>query len=189
MSQSGADISSQDSVIRMARAVDFAAHRHSAQRRKGIMAEPYIIHLTEVARLLAEATDGTDTGLVMAGLLHDTIEDTATTEKDLRDAFGDDVTSLVLEVTDDKSLPRDERKRLQVELAPAKTLRARMIKIADKTSNLHSLAESPPVGWTAHRKAEYVAWARRVVEACGPTNARLEALFAQAAAAGSSRAR
>jgi guanosine-3',5'-bis(diphosphate) 3'-pyrophosphohydrolase len=178
-----------NAVVELARAMDFAAHRHSAQRRKGIMAEPYIIHLTEVARLLAEATDGTDTPLVIAGLLHDTIEDTATTAEDLRGAFGDDVTSLVLEVTDDKRLARDERKRLQIELAPSKTLRARMIKIADKTSNLHSLADSPPVGWTAHRKAAYVVWARRVVEACGPTNARLEALFAQAAAAGSARAR
>jgi (p)ppGpp synthase/HD superfamily hydrolase len=170
-------------VVELTRAMDFAAHRHSAQRRKGIRAEPYIIHLTEVARLLAEATDGTDTPLLIAGLLHDTIEDTATTEADLRAAFGDEVTSLVLEVTDDKRLPREDRKRLQVELAPSKTLRARMIKIADKTSNLHSLADSPPVGWTAHRKAEYVAWARRVVEACGPTNGRLEALFVKAAEA------
>jgi (p)ppGpp synthase/HD superfamily hydrolase len=168
-------------VVELARAMDFAAHRHSAQRRKGIRAEPYIIHLTEVARLLAEATDGADTGLVIAGLLHDTIEDTATTGEDLRAAFGDDVTSLVLEVTDDKRLPREERKRLQIELASSRTLRARMIKIADKTSNLHSLAESPPVGWSAHRKAEYEAWARLVVDACGPTNARLESLFAQAA--------
>ena len=175
-------------VVALARAMDFAAHRHSAQRRKGIMAEPYVIHLTEVARLLAEATEGTDTELVIAGLLHDTIEDTATTEEDLRAAFGDDVAGLVLEVTDDKRLPREERKRLQIEHAPSKSRRARMIKIADKTSNLHSLSDSPPVGWSAHRKAEYVAWARRVVEACGPTNERLEALFAQAAAAQAARA-
>jgi guanosine-3',5'-bis(diphosphate) 3'-pyrophosphohydrolase len=174
-------------IVELVRAVDFAAHRHSAQRRKGIKAEPYIIHLTEVARLLAEATDGKDPGLVIAGLLHDAIEDTATTQEDLRAAFGDDVASLVLEVTDDKRLPREERKRLQIELAPSKSLRARMIKIADKTSNLHSLADSPPVGWSAHRRAEYVDWARRVVAACGPTNARLEALFAQAAAAASHR--
>lgn len=168
-------------IVELARAMDFAAHRHSAQRRKGIMAEPYVIHLTEVARLLAEATEGEDPGLVIAGLLHDSIEDTATTEADLRAAFGDDVTSLVLEVTDDKRLSREERRRLQVELAPKKSLRARMIKIADKTSNLHSLAESPPVGWSAHRRAEYVTWARSVVAACGPTNECLERLFREAA--------
>ena len=167
-------------VIALARAMDFAAQRHASQRRKGALGEPYIIHLTEVARLLAEASEGKDANLVIAGLLHDTIEDTATTEADLRAGFGDDVASLVLEVTDDKSLPREERKRLQVVLAPRKSLRARMIKIADKTANLHSLAESPPLGWSAHRRADYVDWARSVVSACGPTSPALERLFSEA---------
>jgi (p)ppGpp synthase/HD superfamily hydrolase len=163
--------------------MDFASHRHAGQRRKGFRAEPYDIHLTEVARLLAEATDGADPRLVIAGLLHDTLEDTATTTGELRERFGEDVASLVLEVTDDKKLDRVERKRLQVEQAPSKSLRARMIKIADKTANLRSLHESPPVGWSPRRRADYVAWARDVVAACGPTNEMLERLFAEAAAA------
>lgn len=167
----------------MARALDFAARRHAGQRRKGLSAEPYVNHLTEVALLLAEASEGKDPELVMAGLLHDTIEDTGTTREELAEAFGQDVASLVVEVTDDTSLPREERKQRQVQTAPSKSGRARMIKLADKIANLHSLALSPPVGWTGKRKREYVAWAREVAAACGPTSRKLEALFAEAARA------
>ncbi len=168
-------------IVGVARALDFAARKHAHQRRKGIRAEPYVNHLTEVALLLAEASEGRDPGLVMAGLLHDTIEDTETTLEELRDAFGDDVATLVAEVTDDTRLPREERKRRQVQSAPSRSARARMIKLADKTANLHSIHESPPVGWSSRRKREYVAWAREVAAACGPTNDRLEAAFEAAA--------
>ncbi len=167
-------------ILGVARALDFAARRHATQRRKGLKAEPYINHLTEVALLLAEATDGADPALVMAGLLHDTLEDTGTTRAELLDAFGDDVASLVAAVTDDKGLPREERKRRQVETAPGKSARARMLKIADKIANLRSLTESPPLGWSSRKKQEYAAWAREVVAACGPTNELLEKLFAEA---------
>ena len=167
----------------MARALDFAARRHAGQRRKGLSAEPYVNHLTEVALLLAEASDGKDPELVMAGLLHDTIEDTDTTRAELVEAFGEEVAGLVFEVTDDTSLPREERKRRQVRTAPSKSLRARMIKLADKIANLHSIAVSPPVGWSGRRKREYVAWAREVAAACGPTNRMLEELFFDAARA------
>jgi (p)ppGpp synthase/HD superfamily hydrolase len=170
-------------TVGIARALDFAARKHAHQRRKGLRAEPYINHLTEVALLLAEASDGTDPQLVMAGLLHDTIEDTETTRAELAGTFGEDVASLVAEVTDDTSLPRDERKKRQVQTAPSKSARARMIKLADKIANLHSIAESPPVGWSGRRKREYIAWAREVAAACGPTNERLEELFEQAARA------
>jgi (p)ppGpp synthase/HD superfamily hydrolase len=170
-------------IVGIARALDFAARKHAHQRRKGLRAEPYINHLTEVALLLAEACDGADPGLVMAGLLHDTIEDTETTRGELVEAFGEDVASLVAEVTDDPRLLRDERKRRQVETAPTKSVRARMIKLADKIANLHSIVESPPVGWSGRRKREYVAWAREVANACGPTNERLERLFEMAARA------
>ncbi len=168
-------------IVGIARALDFAARTHASQRRKGLKAEPYINHLTEVALLLAEATDGGDPALVMAGLLHDTIEDTMTRREELATVFGEEVAALVEEVTDDASLGRDARKRRQVETAPGKSTRARMIKIADKTANLHSLVESPPVGWSAKRKKEYIAWAKEVVAACGPTHPGLEALFERAA--------
>jgi (p)ppGpp synthase/HD superfamily hydrolase len=170
-------------IVSITRAMDFAAHKHATQRRKGIRAESYVIHLTEVARLLAEATDGADPGLVMAGMLHDTVEDTDTTPQELASTFGPEIASIVAEVTDDKSLDKQERRRLQIQTAPGKSLRARMLKIADKIANLRSIRESPPIGWTAHRKSEYVAWAREVVKACGQTNALLEAWFEVAAAA------
>ncbi len=168
-------------MLGVTRAMDFAARRHSTQRRKGLKAEPYINHLTEVALLLAEATDGADPALVMAGLLHDTLEDTVTTRAELVEAFGDDVASLVAAVTDDKELLRDQRKRRQVESAPGKSPRARMLKIADKIANLRSLTESPPLGWSARKRHEYAVWAREVVAACGPTNELLERLFADIA--------
>jgi len=168
-------------IVEVTRALDFAARKHATQRRKGIRAEPYVNHLAEVALLLAEATQGDDSGLVAAGLLHDTLEDTVTSRAELAAAFGEEIALLVEEVTDDKTLDRERRKRMQVETAPAKSLRARMIKIADKTANLRSIAESPPVGWSAGRRQDYIDWAREVVAACGPTNAQLEARFEEAA--------
>lgn len=164
-------------LVLLTRAADYAARQHLAQRRKGERAEPYINHLTEVATLLAEATDGKDVVLVMGGLLHDTLEDTDSTYEDLVQRFGPEVAALVAEVTDDKSLRKEERKRLQVEKAASKSPRARMLKIADKTSNLRSLIESPPKGWTEERLRDYVVWAEQVVRSCRGLNARLEAFF------------
>jgi (p)ppGpp synthase/HD superfamily hydrolase len=164
-------------VVKLSQAADYAARRHSAQRRKGAAAEPYINHLTEVATMLAEATDGRDLVLVMGGLLHDTLEDTDATYADLVERFGAEVADLVREVTDDKSLPKDARKRLQVETTPRKSARAKLLKIADKTSNLQSLVGSPPTGWTEERLRDYVVWAEQVVRACRGLNAKLEARF------------
>lgn len=130
-----------------------------------------------MAALLAEATDGADVVLLMGGLLHDTLEDTDATYEDLMERFGADVAALVAEVTDDKSLPKDERKRLQVETAGSKTRRAKLLKIADKTSNLRSLVRSPPSGWTEQRLRDYVVWAEAVVRSCRGLNASLEAGF------------
>ena len=167
-------------LLLVVRALEFAARRHAAQRRKGAAAEPYVNHLAEVARLLAEACDGRDAELVAAGLLHDTLEDTATRAEELEREFGLVVLGLVREVTDDKSLPRLERKRLQVQTAGGKSPRARMIKIADKTSNLRSILTSPPAGWGRRRRQEYFLWAARVVERCRGVSAPLEAAFDQA---------
>jgi (p)ppGpp synthase/HD superfamily hydrolase len=169
-----------DALLLVVRALEFAARRHSAQRRKGPAAEPYVNHLAEVARLLAEAGGAggaADPELVAAGLLHDTLEDTATRAEELESEFGPGVLSLVREVTDDKSLPRRERKRLQVETSRKKSVRARMIKIADKTSNLRSLLASPPVGWSRRRRLEYLHWAAQVVERCRGVSPELEAAF------------
>jgi len=144
-------------------AVVFASKKHSNHRRMGIAAEPYINHLVEVGALVAGALSEPDTNLVIAALLHDTIEDAGVTIEELTQHFGPDVAGLVAEVTDDKSLPKQERKRLQTLNAPLKSERAQMIKIADKISNLRSLQCSPPVGWDSERKTEYVRWAKQVV--------------------------
>lgn len=170
-------------VLDFARAFDFAARKHAEQRRKGAGGEPYVNHLAEVALLLAEATGGGDPSLVIAGLLHDTIEDTGTTSEELEREFGVEVAALVREVTDDKRLPQAERKRLQVRTAATKSDRARLLKIADKTSNLRSVASSPPLGWSAERRREYVAWAREVVDQCRGLSASLERVFDLACAA------
>jgi guanosine-3',5'-bis(diphosphate) 3'-pyrophosphohydrolase len=171
-------------IVAVARALDFAARKHSKQRRKGEAGEPYVNHLAEVARLVAEATDGKDAVAVLAALLHDAIEDTPTTREELEAEFGRDVAQVVAEVTDDKSLPKAERKRLQVESAPHKSARAKLIKIADKTSNLRSIAGSPPLGWDLKRQREYFDWAARVVAGCRGTNPTLERWFDEAHAAG-----
>ena len=168
----------------VARALDFAARKHSNQRRKGEAGEPYVNHLAEVARLVAEATEGKDTIAVLAALLHDAIEDTPTTREELEREFGREVADIVAEVTDDKSLPKAERKRLQVETAAGKSRRAKLVKIADKTSNLRSIAKSPPVGWDLERQREYFDWAARVVAGCRGTSAALERWFDEAHAAG-----
>src|SRR5262245_1497677 len=164
-------------IMLTARAADFAARRHVDQRRKGAAREPYINHLAEVATLLADATDGQDAVLVAAGYLHDTLEDTATSYEELVQLFGPDVADVVAEVTDDKSLPKAERKRRQIETASHKRARARLLKIADKTSNLRALTASPPADWDMERVAEYPEWAVQVVDRCRGLNRRLEQAF------------
>jgi len=173
---------SDKGTLLIARAADFAARRHADQRRKGAAREPYINHLTEVAGLLAQATDGANPTVVAAGLLHDTLEDTETEFEELQKLFGRDVAKIVAEVTDDKSLPKAERKRLQVKNTPKKSREARLVKIADKTSNLRSLANSPPTDWNNRRTGEYIDWAEQVVDGCRGLNAKLEQIFDVAAA-------
>ena len=168
-------------VQTLTKAFLFATEKHKQQRRKGEAGETYVLHLAEVADLVSTATIGNDLDLVIAALLHDTIEDTGTTAKELRECFGDDVTDLVLEVTDDKELPKKVRKALQVAKAGEKTDRAKVLKLADKTSNLRSITNSPPADWSADRKREYVDWARRVTEGLSGVNPWIEGQFDKAA--------
>src|ERR1700742_3375261 len=125
-------------------AAELAARRHNRMARKGRGDEPYINHLAEVANLLATATDGADAELVAAGWLHDTIEDTDTTREELAQKFSERVASLVVECTDDMSLPKAERRRRQIVDAPKKSASARLIKIADKISNVGARIHSDP---------------------------------------------
>ncbi|HSM43294.1 MAG TPA: HD domain-containing protein [Afifellaceae bacterium] len=173
--------------ITVLQAADTAARWHVSQRRKGENAEPYINHLLHVAAMVTEATNGKDPELAIAALLHDAIEDQQISRDKIAEEFGDDVASLVAEVTDDKSLPKQERKELQVKHAPHKSDRAKIIKLADKTSNLLALADSPPADWSMDRRREYVVWARQVVDGlrgvCPPLEARFDAAAKQAEAA------
>ena len=174
-------------LLLFARALDFAARKHVHQRRKGELAEPYINHLAEVARLLAAATEGRDAVVTVAGILHDTLEDTATSYDELAAEFGDEIAALVREVSDDTTKSRTERKQLQILQTAKASKRAKMIKLADKTSNLHSIINSPPRGWDLARKKEYFDWARRVADGCRGVSAYLEEEFDRAWRLGTSR--
>jgi (p)ppGpp synthase/HD superfamily hydrolase len=139
------------------KAAMIAAEWHSEQRRKGEKAEPYVNHLIEVAQLVSMADPG-NTDLIVAALLNDAIEDQKKSRDEIAALFGERVARLVDEATDDKSLPKPERKRLQIETAPNKSRDAKLLKLADKTSNLRSVAKSPPAHWSDDRRREYVAW-------------------------------
>ena len=180
----------KDSLALVSRAADYAARRHVGQRRKGVSQEPYVNHLAEVAHLLAQALVQPRPQLLAAAWLHDTLEDTCPTREDYENAraeieqlFGPAVLEIVLEVTDDKSLPKAERKRLQVETTARKSPDARLLKLADKTSNLYALALSPPKDWDRERMVAYIRWAEAVVASCRGCNAELERAFDMAAAA------
>ncbi|HEX5420938.1 MAG TPA: HD domain-containing protein [Gammaproteobacteria bacterium] len=156
----------------------FAAEKHRDQRRKGARASPYINHPIAVAELLAVVGGISDAAALEAAVLHDTIEDTQTTAEELENAFGAEVRGLVVEVTDDKKLPKEERKRKQIEHAPHLSGRAKAIKIADKICNVRDMADAPP-DWPLERRMDYLAWAEKVVAGCRGTNAELEQCFDQ----------
>jgi (p)ppGpp synthase/HD superfamily hydrolase len=163
--------------IAVLNAADAAARWHVHQRRKGAAKEPYINHLLEVGALVAEATDGNDPQLVIAALLHDAIEDCEVPYNLIAKTFGTDVADLVAEVTDDKTLEKAERKNRQVETAHKKTSRAKLLKLADKTSNLRALVSSPAPDWSVRRRIEYIEWACRVADGLRGINAFLERQF------------
>ena len=158
-------------------AAELAARRHNGMARKGRGNEPNINHLAEVANLLAAATAGADAELVAAGWLHDTIEDTDTTREELSQKFGERVAGLVVEVTDDMSLPKPERRRLQVVDASHKSPGARLIKIADKISNIGARILSEPTPEERCDLIDYTAWAEQVVAGCRGGNAWLDRTF------------
>jgi guanosine-3',5'-bis(diphosphate) 3'-pyrophosphohydrolase len=152
------------SPIRLvSRAAEFAARRHTGKARKARPDEPYVNHLAEVADILAEVTDGTDAELVAAGWLHDTVEDTETTREELAQKFGERVASLVVEVTDDMNLSQTERRQRQVEDAPHKSPGAKLIKIADKISNIRARIVPNPAQAQRSDLVAYAIWAEKVV--------------------------
>jgi (p)ppGpp synthase/HD superfamily hydrolase len=163
--------------VSVLRAADAAARWHVHQRRKGSAQEPYINHLLEVASLVTEATGATEPNVVVAALLHDAIEDQGITADTIARDFGQHVADIVTEVTDEKSLHKAERKRLQVANALNKSREAKLIKLADKTSNVRAVANSPAPNWTVERRREYVEWATKVIAGLRGTSPWLEQQF------------
>ena len=158
-------------------AVEFAADKHRDQRRKNAEASPYINHPIQVAELIVRVGGVEDLATLVAAVLHDTVEDTETSFEEIEQAFGLEVRDLVAEVTDDKSLEKNERKRRQVEHTSHMSKRAKVIKIADKTCNVRDIAMSPPKGWDMARRKEYLNWASRVIEGCRGNNEALERYY------------
>ena len=159
------------------RAASFAAQKHRNQRRKDADASPYINHPLELARVLAEEGGVTDAATICAALLHDTIEDTATTPAELEQAFGAEIAAIVAEVTDDKALPKAERKRMQIEHAPHVSDKAKLVKLADKICNLRDVANTPPANWALQRRQEYFDWGKAVIDQVRGVHPALEAVF------------
>ena len=159
------------------RALAFAAHKHRDQRRKDAEASPYINHPIALAEVLAGECGVADIEVLAAALLHDTIEDTATTADELRAEFGGRIAAIVEEVTDDQSLPKAERKRLQIEHAPVLSAGAKLVKLADKICNLRDVADRPPAKWDLQRRQEYFEWAKRVIDGLRGAHPGLEAAF------------
>jgi guanosine-3',5'-bis(diphosphate) 3'-pyrophosphohydrolase len=158
-------------------AAELAARRHAGQQRKGRDEEPYVNHLAEVANILAAVSAGADAELVAAGWLHDTIEDTDTTADELAERFGRRIADLVAEVTDDMTLPKSERRQVQVIAAPGKSAGAKQIKIADKISNIRARIFFEPGFEQQLELIDYLGWAEQVVAGCRGVNAPLDALF------------
>lgn len=159
------------------KALKFSSRKHRNQRRKDREASPYINHPIDVAETLLRVGRVKDISTIAAAILHDTIEDTDTTPEEIQDLFGVEVLSLVKEVSDDKSLTKETRKRLQIESAPHKSLKAKQIKLADKICNVSDITNSPPSNWTLERRAEYLEWSEKVVAGLRGTNRSLEDLF------------
>jgi guanosine-3',5'-bis(diphosphate) 3'-pyrophosphohydrolase len=158
-------------------ALAFAAHKHREQRRKNVAASPYINHPIALAHVLVSEGRVTDTKVLCAAILHDTVEDTETTFAELELRFGAKIAGIVREVTDDKTLPKARRKQMQVEHAPHLSRGARLVKLADKICNLRDVADDPPANWPHERRVEYFEWAQRVIDGLRGTHPELEAVF------------
>lgn len=159
------------------RALAFAAEKHRRQRRKDTDASPYINHPVAVAHVLAVEASVSDVPTLVAAILHDTVEDTETTAEELAQQFGPEIAALVTELTDDKSLPKQARKQLQIARAAAASPQAKRLKLADKICNVRDVTANPPLGWSRERRLEYLEWAVRVAAGCRGVDPALDALF------------
>lgn len=158
-------------------AAHFAADKHRDQRRKGVRNTPYINHPLEVAERLNRIGGIEEATVLVAAILHDTIEDTETTRAELARLFGNEIAALVAELTDETGLTWQERKRMEIEHAQHLSHRAKMIKLVDKTCNVADTVTNPPGEWTLSRRRDYLEFARLVADGCRGINAALDAEF------------
>lgn len=159
------------------KAVEYGAECHKQQKRKDRLKTPYIIHPIGVANYIIEIGKCYDRDVIIAALLHDVVEDTEATLEDVEKNFGKAVMEYVSEVTDDKSLPKEERKLLQLVNAPHKSEGAAHIKLADKIYNTRDLLFEPIPDWSPERVKEYFSWSKSVVERLPDVNPPLKELF------------
>jgi guanosine-3',5'-bis(diphosphate) 3'-pyrophosphohydrolase len=174
-------------IVNLVTALDFAAGKHRHQKRKDAEGSPYVNHVIAVARILADEGGVDDEAALIAAVLHDTVEDTDTTFEELEARFGAKVSTLVREMTDDKTLPKAVRKQRQIDHASGLSPLAKQLKIADKIANIRDLVSTPPADWPRDRKLEYFTWAEQVVAGCCGINIPLERAFTGAVAMGRAR--
>ncbi len=154
--------------------IDFASEKHRFQTRKNKEKTPYISHPIGVAYHLMNTGDVRDAGIIIGAILHDTVEDTQTTFEEIEKKFGVQIVGYVRELTDDKSLSQEARKRGQVINASHKSKGAAQIKLADKLFNLHDLFNNPPPDWSQTRIDRYYEWAQSVIDRLPSVNEKLQ---------------
>ena len=171
---------SEEDLKRLLKALAFAAHKHRDQRRKDVESSPYINHPIALANILCNEGHVTDTNVICAALLHDTVEDTDTTPEELQREFGGEIMGIVMDVTDDKTLEKAERKQRQIEHAAHISDQAKLVKLADKISNLRDVASNPPIDWDLRRRQGYFEWAKAVIDRLRGVHGPMETLFDEA---------
>jgi guanosine-3',5'-bis(diphosphate) 3'-pyrophosphohydrolase len=159
------------------KALKFSALKHRNQRRKDVDASPYINHPISLASILCNEAHVTDIEVICGALLHDTVEDTETTPEELESEFGPIIKNIVMDVTDDTSLTRQERKQAQIDHAAHISEKAKLVKLADKISNLRDVSANAPENWTLERRQEYFDWAKNVIDKLRGVNPNLESIF------------
>ena len=159
------------------KALQFSAIKHRNQRRRDVDASPYINHPISLADILCNEAHITDVEVICGALLHDTVEDTETTPEELEREFGPAIKNIVMDVTDDKSLKKHERKQAQIDHAADISDKAKLVKLADKISNLRDVSVNPPPDWSLQRRQEYFDWARKVIDQIRGVNPQLESIF------------
>lgn len=164
------------SLSKLLEAFELAAEKHRLQRRSGYDGLPYINHLIKVTRILWDVAEVRDANTLLAAILHDIIEDTDTTEAVIAEKFGPSVGSIVLEVSDDMSLPTAERQKIQLDSASSLSKQAKIIRIADKGCNLRDIM-SYPVAWALEKKQDYLQHTLKIIERTRGTHPLLEQWF------------